>query len=111
MHREEVLHAGATRSFNFPKRVNALEKTEDPPTPAERGAAKTWAQHLKRVVKTNAETYPVCEGAIQIIAFIEDPEVIEEFITHLDAKTEARSPEAATVPGGTASELVRRTHP
>ena len=55
-------------------------------TPAERGAAMTWAQRLKRVFGIDIETCPACGGAVRIIACIEDPEVIAKILTHLDAK-------------------------
>ncbi len=62
--------------------------TGDPeaPTPAERRASMTWAQRLKRVFGIDIETCPACGGAVRIIACIEDPEVIEKILTHLDAK-------------------------
>ena len=59
--------------------------TEEP-TPAERRAAMTWAQRLKRVFGIDIETCPVCGGAMRIIACIEDPDVITKILTHLDAK-------------------------
>ena len=46
----------------------------------------TWAQRLKRVFNIDIETCPACGGAVRIIACIEDPEVIEKILTHLDAK-------------------------
>ncbi|MGB5254324.1 MAG: transposase, partial [Sedimenticolaceae bacterium] len=66
------------------------------PTPAERGAAMTWAQRLKRVFGIDVETCPVCGGAARIIACIEDPFVIEKILTHLDSK--AVEPEAPRRP-------------
>ena len=62
--------------------------TGDPeaPTPAERRASMTWAQRLKRVFNIDIETCPACAGAVRIIACIEDPEVIEKILTHLDEK-------------------------
>ena len=56
----------------------------------------TWAQRLKRVFNIDIETCPVCAGAVQIIACIEDPVVIEKIRTHLDAKT--AEPEAPRRP-------------
>jgi hypothetical protein len=63
--------------------------TADPEerTPAERRAAMTWAQRLKRVFGIDIETCPACGGAMRIMACIEDPDVIEKILTHLDAKT------------------------
>ena len=37
----------------------------------------TWVQRLKRVFKIDIETCCHCGGALRIIAFIEDPVVIE----------------------------------
>ncbi len=54
-------------------------------TPAERRAAMTWAQRLKRVFGIDIEICPACGGAMRIIAYIEDPVVIEKIFAHLDA--------------------------
>ena len=59
-------------------------------TPGERRAAMRWAQRLKRVFGIDIETCPACGGAARIIACIEDPDVIEESLTHLDAKAAER---------------------
>jgi hypothetical protein len=53
----------------------------------------TWAQRPKRVCNIYIETCPACGGAVRIIACIEDPDVIEKILAHLDAK--------ATEPEGT----------
>ena len=65
-------------------------------TPAERRAAMTWAQRLKRVFGIDIETCPACGRAMRIIACIEDPGVIEKILTHLDAK--APEPEGTQWP-------------
>jgi hypothetical protein len=44
---------------------------------------------LKRVFGIDIETCPACGGPVRIIACIEDPKVIEEILTHLDAKVAA----------------------
>jgi hypothetical protein len=75
---------------------HATKGDPDEPTPAERRAAMTWAQRLKRVFGIDIETCPACAGAVQIIACIEDPVVIEKILTHLDAKT--AEPEAPRRP-------------
>jgi len=64
---------------------SAKEDREEP-TPAERRAAMTWAQRPKRVCNIYVETCPACGGAVRIIACIEDPDVIEKILAHLDAK-------------------------
>jgi len=53
-------------------------------SPAERRAAMTWAQRLKRVFNIDIETCPKCGGAVKVIACIEDPVVINKILTHLD---------------------------
>jgi hypothetical protein len=63
-------------------------RTADPEesTPAERRAAMSWAQRLKRVFGIDIVTCPACGGAVGIIACIEDPDVIEKILAHLDWK-------------------------
>jgi hypothetical protein len=46
----------------------------------------TWAQRLNRVFGIDIETCPVCGGAVRVIACIEDTDVIEKILTHLDVK-------------------------
>lgn len=53
-------------------------------------------EHQKRVFGIDIETCPACGGAVRIIASIEDPDVIEKILTHLDAK--APEPEATRRP-------------
>ena len=62
--------------------------TTDPEgrTPTERRAAMTWAQRLKRVFGIDIETCVACGGAMRIIACIEDADVIEKILGHLDAQ-------------------------
>ena len=55
-------------------------------TPAERRAAMTWAQRLKRVFNIEIEICNSCGGHVKIIACIEDPVVIEKILTHLADK-------------------------
>ncbi len=55
-------------------------------TPAERRAAMRWAQRLKRVFGIDIETCAACGGSMRIIACIEEPDVIEKILAHLDAK-------------------------
>jgi hypothetical protein len=72
-------------------------------TPAERRAAMTWAQRLKRVFTSDVETCRPCGGGVNvaalahpcargirasmhIIACMEDPVVIEKILTHRNEK-------------------------
>ena len=68
----------------------------DEPTPAERRAAMTWAQRLKRIFGIGIEISRACSGAVRIIACIEDPVVIEKILTNLDKKD--ASAEASRLP-------------
>ena len=64
--------------------------------PAERRAAMTWAQRLKRVFGIDIETCAACGDAMRIIACIEDPAIIEKILAHLNAN--APEPEATRRP-------------
>ncbi len=66
----------------------------EPPTPAERRAAMTWAQRLKRVFNIDIETCSACGGAMKVIACIEDSIVIKQILDHLEHKAEASQPRA-----------------
>ena len=55
-------------------------------TLAQRRAAMSWAQRLKRVFGIDIETCSACGGALRIIACIEDPAVIKKILVHLDKK-------------------------
>ena len=51
---------------------------------ADRHAAMTRAQRLKRVFKIDIETCETCGGKMKVIASIEDPVVIKRILAHLD---------------------------
>jgi hypothetical protein len=55
-------------------------------TPAERHAAMTWAQRLKRVFNIDIEVCGRCGGSVKVIACIEDQETIDTILTHLRDK-------------------------
>ncbi len=65
------------------KRPRSLDEDQ---TPAERRAAMTWAQRLKRVFNVDIETCSECGGDVRIIASIEDPSVISKILAYLDEK-------------------------
>ncbi len=48
----------------------------------------TWAERLKRVFKIDVAVCSRCGGDVKIIACIEDPEIIEKILTHLDTKSD-----------------------
>ena len=54
--------------------------------PAERHAAMTWAQRLKRVFNIDIEVCDRCGGAVKVIACIEDQDTIGQILVHLRRK-------------------------
>jgi hypothetical protein len=56
---------------------------------AESHKSLTWAERLKRVFKIDVSVCSHCGGEVKIIACIEDAEIIEKILTHLDAKSDA----------------------
>jgi hypothetical protein len=83
------------------KKTNTASDQQDQ-TPAERHAAMTWAQRLKRVFNIDIETCSECGGDVRIIACIEDPVVISKILTYLDDKAAtvgtARRPQCRAPP-------------
>jgi hypothetical protein len=73
----------AQRGKGNPVRVTDETQAQ---TPAERRAAMTWAQRLKRVFSIEIETCSACGGAVKVIACIEDPAVIQKILSHLKGK-------------------------
>jgi len=83
-------------------------KSDDAKTPAQRHAAMTWAQRLKRVFKIDIETCDQCGGTVKVIACIEDPVLVKRILDHLEQRFEsgpratppARAPPHAAKPDG-----------
>jgi ribosomal protein S27E len=69
-------------------------------TPAERHAAMTWMQRLKRVFDIDIKVCEKCKGPVKIIACMEDPVAIEKILRHLNEK--AVSTNTARLPPGRA---------
>ena len=67
-----------------PARRGARQATSTEEPPANRHAAMTWAQRLKRVFRIEIETYEICGGQMKVIAAIEDPAVIKRILAHLE---------------------------
>lgn len=44
---------------------------------------RAWARLIKQVYEVDPLVCPRCAGPMRIIAFIEQPEVIEKILTHL----------------------------
>jgi hypothetical protein len=63
------------------KGVKPISNTEVR-TPAERHAAMTWAQRLKRVFSIEVEVCGRCGGPVRVIACIEDQDIIDRILAH-----------------------------
>jgi hypothetical protein len=69
------------------------------------GVAMGWAQRLKRVFGIEMQRCEHCGGAVKIIASIEDPQVIERILAHVEPErlgqrlraAAARGPPSATI--------------
>ena len=55
-------------------------------SPAERHAAMTWAQRLKRVFNIDIGVCGRCGGSVRIVACIEDQNIIDRILAHLESK-------------------------
>ena len=86
-HRAMITPAGRGRGSK--KKQTGTDQEER--TPAERHAAMTWAQRLKRVFNIDIETCEKCQRPVRIIACIEDPAVIRQILEHLRKKESEES--------------------
>ena len=72
----------ALRKQITPKaRCEPTAESDDPKSPAQRRAAMTWAQRLKRVFNIDIETCSQCGGIVKVIACIEDSTIIKRVST------------------------------
>jgi hypothetical protein len=62
---------------------------------AERHAAMTWAQRLKRVFSIDIEVCGRCGGSVRVIACIEDQDIIDKILAHLHDKDTPTLPHLA----------------
>ena len=74
-------------------------------------AAMTWAQPLKRVFAIDIEQCERCGGKVRIIASIQQPEVIEKILRHLESKPGLGSQCLARGPPTRVRRAVRLTLP
>ena len=65
--------------------VKPIANTEVRP-PAERQVAMSWAQRLKRVFNIDIQVCSRCGGSVRVIACIEDQDVIDRILAHLERK-------------------------
>ena len=69
-------------------RCTPTAQSDDLKSPAQRRAAMSWAQRLKRVFNIDRQTCNQCVGAVKVVVCIEDPTVIKRILEHLDHRTE-----------------------
>ena len=67
-------------------------------SPAERHAAMTWAQRLKRVFSVDIELCGRCGGSLKVIACIEDQDIIDRILAHLREKEQKAPARPLLVP-------------
>jgi len=54
--------------------------------------AKGWVEMIRKVYELDPLECPSCGGQMKIISFIEDPQVIDKIIRHLELTFEAERP-------------------
>ncbi len=57
---------------------------EEQENPKPKVYSMTWAQRLKRVFSIDIEKCEKCGGPVRIIASIEDPDIIQKILKHLE---------------------------
>jgi len=67
-------------------------------TAAERHAAMTWAQRLKRVFNIDIELCARCGGSARVMACIEDQDVIDRILDHLRQKEQEQPTQPLLAP-------------
>ena len=63
-----------------------------------KGRGMSWVQRLKRVFAIDVEVCPHCGGGVRIIACIEDPVVIRQILSHVEAKQTGNRQQAGDLP-------------
>lgn len=80
------------RSEVTPARRGRSRRDNSEKTPEERRRAMNWAQRLKRVFNIDVEVCKHCGGQVKVLACIEDQQVIDRILSHLDRKGEWLTP-------------------
>ena len=68
------------------------KSTESPPDGEERRATMSWAIRLKRVFNIDITVCKHCQGPVRIIACIEDRQVINRILAHINQQQELLAP-------------------
>lgn len=70
----------------------------DPPR-VSKEAKKRWSYFIRKVYETDPLTCPKCQGAMRIIAFIDQPDVIKKILQHLGLWQDSHAPPERSLPG------------
>ena len=88
---------GLVTPANGGKGVKRIANTEGRSS-AERHAAITCAQRIKRVFNIDIEVCERCGGSVSVIAFIEDQTIIDRILEHLREKEQEASTRSLPAP-------------
>jgi hypothetical protein len=96
LHREQLDVAEDSR-YTPAKRGKGANRLpyKEAASSAERHAAMTWAQRLKRVFSIDIEVCGRCGGSVRVIACIEDQDIIDKILAHLHDKDTPTLPHLA----------------
>jgi hypothetical protein len=73
----------ATVTAEAKEKQSQSTATEAPPDAKERRGKMSWAMRLKRVFNIDITVCRHCQGPVRIIACIEDPQVINQILSHI----------------------------
>jgi hypothetical protein len=70
-------------AWSWQRKTAGCTRAIFPPPPGSAVFKQRWAQFIKKVYEADPLLCPRCGGAMRIIAFIDQREVIEKILTHL----------------------------
>ena len=81
-------HRAAVTGDGKDKQHPSTATTEPPADSEERRGRMNWAMRLKRVFNIDVTVCRHCQGAMRIIACIEDRQMINKILAHINRKQE-----------------------
>ena len=54
---------------------------------------RNWARLIQKIYEVDPLQCPACNGAMRVVAFIEDEQVVRKILKHLDLWEDKRKPE------------------
>jgi len=86
----------AERYYQKPREATEIswkpEVIEIEAPPVSKELKKRWSHFIRKVYETDPLTCPKCEGEMQIISFIDQPDVIKKNLQHLGLWEESHAP-------------------